>query len=172
MSLEKNQPRSRRHAIEREEEKAWVSFYRRVGSDFALATEVLVQLDSDAEMKRTHLGLYLCCKESLRTYKAREARDKRIGRSVRWMCHGLFVRPVAASLQAVRKQMRLGGEIAVACLPEVKAEPGIGKAGNLARETEFVTAQTSFQKQQAGITKDADAASNTEPSATPSRKAG
>jgi hypothetical protein len=65
MSLEKPRPRPRRSGIESEEERAWVGFYRRVGRDPAIATEVMAQLESDPEMKRTHLALYLCCKESL-----------------------------------------------------------------------------------------------------------
>ena len=44
MSLEKPHPRSKRPSIEHEEERAWVSFYKRVGNDLALATEVLAQL--------------------------------------------------------------------------------------------------------------------------------
>ena len=36
----------------------------------------LAQFESDPEMKRAHLALYLCCKESLRMHKARQARNK------------------------------------------------------------------------------------------------
>ena len=79
MSLEKPRPRPRRSGIESEEERAWVGFYQRVGRDSAIATEVMTQLESDPEMKRTHLALYLCCKESLRRHKAHQARNKRIG---------------------------------------------------------------------------------------------
>ena len=62
MSLEKPHSRAKRTGIEYEEERAWVSFYKRVGNDLALATEVLSQLESDPEIKRSHLALYLCCK--------------------------------------------------------------------------------------------------------------
>jgi hypothetical protein len=57
---EKVRPRAKRFGVEFEEERAWVSFYRRVRHDATLATEVLAQLEADAEMKRTHLAL-LCC---------------------------------------------------------------------------------------------------------------
>jgi hypothetical protein len=87
MSLEKPRPRPRRSGIESEEERAWVGFYKRVGRDPAIATEVMAQLESDPEMKRTHLALYLCCKESLRRHKARQARNKRIGQFVRGLGH-------------------------------------------------------------------------------------
>jgi hypothetical protein len=72
---EKVRPRAKRFGVEFEEERAWVSFYRRVRHDATLATEVLVQLEADAEMKRTHLALVLCCKEALRAHKARQARE-------------------------------------------------------------------------------------------------
>src|SRR6218665_1781690 len=84
-------PRPRRSGIEAEEERAWVEFYQRVRSDAVLAAEVLAQLDKDAEMKRSHLALYLSCKESLRREKAREARNKRIGYFVRPPAHLPFM---------------------------------------------------------------------------------
>ena len=93
MSLEKSHPRHRRSGIESEEERAWVGFYQRVSREPAIATEVMIQLESDPEMKRTHLALYLCCKESLRQHKIRQVRNKRIGQFVRWLSHSLFVRP-------------------------------------------------------------------------------
>ena len=55
--FEKSRPRPRRSGIESEEERAWVGFYQRVGRDPAIATEVMAQLESDPEMKRTHLAL-------------------------------------------------------------------------------------------------------------------
>ena len=109
MSLEKSHSRHRRSGIEFEEERAWVGFYQRVSRDPAIATEVMIQLESDPEMKRTHLALYLCCKESLRVHKARVARNKRIGQFVRGICHGLFVAPA----QALRRALHLGGDLAV-----------------------------------------------------------
>jgi hypothetical protein len=68
MSPEKPRPRARRCGIEFEEERAWVGFYKRVGRDPAIAAEVMAQLEADVDMKRTHLALYLCCKESLRVH--------------------------------------------------------------------------------------------------------
>ena len=53
MSLEKSHPRPRRSGIKYEEERAWVGFYQRVGRDPAIATEVMAQIESDPEMKRT-----------------------------------------------------------------------------------------------------------------------
>lgn len=113
MSPEKR-PRPKRSGIETEEERTWVEFYRRARSDAALAAEVLVQLERDVEMKRSHLALYLSCKETLRREKARQTRNKRIGFFVRWLTHTLLVVP----WQALRE---FGGEsrdIAIEMLPE------------------------------------------------------
>ena len=82
MPPEKPVPRDRRSNLEHEEEKAWVGFYKRVGDDFALATEVLAQLDSDPEMQGSHLAVYLCCREARRPQTARRARPQRGGRCV------------------------------------------------------------------------------------------
>ena len=145
MSLEKSHPRPRRSGIKYEEERAWVGFYQRVGRDPAIATEVMAQLESDPEMKRTYLALYLYCKESLRRHKVRQARNKRIGQFVRWLCHGLFVRP----WRTLQQVLRHGSDIAVEFLPEVVKEPALAQVRRLARETEFAAARTAFDPQAA-----------------------
>ena len=154
MSPEKPHPRTKRPSIEHEEERAWVSFYKRVGNDLALATEVLAQLDADPDMKRTHLALYLCCKESLRTHKARQARNKRIGLFVRWLCSELFVQWP----NAWRRSLRQGGDIAVECLPDtakdVGKEPALAKTRQLTKEPTFATAQADFRQQKTALASD------------------
>ena len=155
MSLEKPPPRTKRSSIEHEEERAWVSFYKRVGNDLALATEVLAQLDSDPDMKRSHLALYLGCKESLRTYKARQARNKRIGQCVRWFFSGLFTQLFVQWPSAWRRSLRQGGDIVAACLPQtendVGKEPAMAKTRQLTQEPSFVTAQADFRQQKTGL---------------------
>lgn len=148
MSPEKPASRPRRSNLDHEEEKAWIGFYRRVGNDLALATEVLAQLDSDPEMKRSHLALYLCCKESLRTHKARHARNQRIGQFVRSLCGGLAARLFVQWPQALRHSLRRGGDIAVACLPEIGKEPAKAHAQALIREPAFAKAQAEFRQQE------------------------
>ena len=145
MSFEKSRPRTRRSSIEHEEERAWASFYQRVGSDPIIADEVMAQLESDPEIKRTHLALYLCCKKSLRQHKARQARNKRIGQFVRWLCHGLFIRP----LRGLRETLGHSSDIAVECLPETVKEPAVAQVRRLAREAEFATAHKTFGQQAA-----------------------
>ena len=145
MSLEKPRPRSRRSSIETEEERAWVGFYQRVGRDPAIATEVMAQLESDPEMKRTHLALYLCCKESLRRHKARQARHQRIGQFVRRLCHGLFVQP----WRSLQTGIQHGRDVAVECLPDVAKEPAVAQVHRLAGDAEFATAHAAFEQQAA-----------------------
>ena len=151
MSLEKPHSRAKRTGIEYEEERAWVSFYKRVGNDLALATEVLSQLESDPEIKRSHLALYLCCKESLRTHKVRLARNKRIGQFVRWIAGGMFTRLFVQWPQALHRGLRQGGDVAVECLPDIDKhvgkEPAMEKAEHLTQETRYATAQADFRQQ-------------------------
>ena len=138
---ERARPRAKRFGVEFEEERAWVTFYRRVGHDATIGAEVLTQLEADPELKRAHLALYLCCKESLRSHKARQARNKRIGQFVRWLCSGLFVAPA--------RLLRRGGDMALECLPETAKEPAGPQVRRLTREAEFARAQASFDPQAA-----------------------
>lgn len=156
MSQEKSRPRARRTGIEVEEERVWVHFYQHVGRDPAAATEVLAQLESDPEMKRTHLALYLCCKKSLRQHKARQVRNKRIGQFVRWLCHGLLIQP----LQRLRETLRHGSDIAVECLPETSKEPAVAQVRRLAREAEFATTRATFAQHAAQPAADVASAEN------------
>lgn len=145
MSQEKtHRPRARRPGVHLEEEKAWISFYRRIGNP-DIAAEVMHQLDSDPEMKRLHLALYLRCKESLRAQKTRQARNKRIGQFVRMAFGVVFVAPVTA----IQRLLRQSGAIAVECLPEVRKEPAVRQVKNLARDTEFAQAESEFDSQTA-----------------------
>jgi hypothetical protein len=164
MSPERPRPYTRRSGIEFEEERAWVGFYQRVGRDPAIAAEVMAQLEADVEMKRTHLALYLNCKESLRLHKARQARDKRIGQFVRGLGHALWVRPVLS----LRTRLRRGGEMAVECLPETRKEPALQQIRRLGRDAEFVAAKADFDQRAssaAGAATTADAPDASKPSA-------
>lgn len=141
MSPSLSRTRPRRASVATEEERAWVSFYQRVGQDAALAAEVLAQLDADVEMKRQHLALYLSCRESLRSCAAREARNARIGGFVRMTLHRVFV----AVPRSLGLRLKRGGEIAVACLPEAGAEPASAQLRRLASDREFEVARGAFE---------------------------
>jgi hypothetical protein len=135
-------PRSRRFGTDFEEERTWVTFYRRVGHDVALAGEVLAQLEADAEMKRDHLALYLCCKESLRNHKARQARNKRVGQFVRWLCHGLLLRPALA----LQRGLQQGRNMAVECLPVSVRQPAVPQVRHFPRKAESAQAHSDFDE--------------------------
>lgn len=168
MSQEKiHRSRSRRSGVDGEEEKAWIGFYRRVGNP-AIAAEVMQQLESDPEMKRTHLALYLRCKEALRTQKARQARHKRIGQFVRMLFSIMFVAPVIA----IQKALRQSGDIAVECLPEVRKEPAARQVKGLAQETEFAQARSEFDSQAAVPASRQTKAESAVTASSPASKAG
>lgn len=141
MNLTAARARPKRGAIGIEEERAWVSFYRRAGKDPAIAAEVLAQLDSDPEMKREHLALYLSCRESLRLHQAREARNQRFGRFVRWLLGGLFVRFPANA----RRAWGRGNDLAAACLPEEHSEPATAQVQRLAKSPKVRAARAAFK---------------------------
>lgn len=140
MSFENQRPRSKRSSVETEEERAWVSFYRRVRTDVAIATEVLAQLEADPESRRAHLALYLCCKESLRMHKARQARNKRFGQFVRLLCHRLVIVPA----QALRRLLSRSGDLVVECLPETTREPAVAQVRRLAKDPAFAPSAAAF----------------------------
>lgn len=141
MNVTAARARPRRGAIGIEEERAWVSFYRRAGKDPTIAAEVLAQLDTDPEMKREHLALYLCCRESLRLHQAREVRNQRFGRFVRWLLGGLFVRFPANARRALGR----GGDLAAACLPEEPNEPATAQVQRLAKSPKVRAARAAFK---------------------------
>lgn len=135
--------RLKRSGVELEEEKAWVDFYRRVGDDATLATEVLQQLESDPVMKRVHMALLLCCKDSLRKHKVRQARAKRIGQFVRWTCRRIFI----DTFTLARIWLKGAGVMAVECLPEVKKEPAVQQMRSLRTEPGLEPVEIKFQKE-------------------------
>jgi hypothetical protein len=155
MSHDDPKGRGRRSGIDHEEERAWIGFYRRVGHDVAVAAEVLGQLEGDPDAKRRHLALFLCCKESLRSHKARQQRHRRIGVLVRGLCHGLFVAPPHAVAHLVRRC----GELALECLPQVRREPAVPKVRRLTQSPEFAAAQSAFLQHAAAPSADESAAS-------------
>jgi len=94
----------RRHGISHEEEKLWIGFYQRVHRDPALASELLALMRADAIMRREHLALYLCCRESLRVAHQRQRRDQHIAR--------LLDRALLGPWRALRQIWQPSGAIA------------------------------------------------------------
>ena len=145
MTVHTFRSRPPRPSVQSEEERAWVSFYQRARHNPAIAAEVLTQLDLDAEMKREHLALYLCCRESLRLHEARAARDQRIGRSVRWLVDAVTVQ----SLAAVRRVFGRTTDVAMACLPGAADEPAQAQVGRLAADPAIRAARATFRRRAA-----------------------
>ena len=146
MTVHTFRSRPPRPSVQSEEERAWVSFYQRARHNPAIAAEVLTQLDLDPEMKREHLALYLCCRESLRLHEARVARDQRIGRSVRWLVDAVTVQ----SLAAVRRVFGRTSDVAMACLPGGADEPAQAQLRRLAADPAIRAARASFRRRATG----------------------
>src|SRR5438552_3298314 len=125
-----------RTSVALEEEKAWVGFYSRVGNP-AIAAEVIQHLDADADQKRTHPALYLRCKESLRTKKARQARTKRISSFMRRILGGLLRHPESN----LRSQSRHSARIVLEGLSESMREPAQQAMKNRPQTAELAAAQ-------------------------------
>ncbi len=125
--------KAKRSAVEIEEERAWVRFYRQVGQA-DIAAEVLAQLDTDAQARHDHLALYLSCRESLRAHKARTQRNKRIGQ---------FVRQAGRVLVVGLKTSR-AIDLLVECLPEARREPATAKVRQLRRDADVAQAHAAF----------------------------
>ena len=111
--------KAKRSAVEIEEERAWVRFYRQVGQA-DIAAEVLAQLDADAQARHDHLALYLSCRESLR------APD-----------------PLVA-LRALRLKTSRAIDLLVECLPEARREPATAKVRQLRRDADVAQAHAAF----------------------------
>lgn len=138
----KRAARPRRASVMWEEEKAWITFYRRLG-DPAVAAELIQHFDADPDMKRAHPALYLRCKQTIRSNKERQARAKRIVHFVRMLMRAVVVTP----LMALRRVLRSGGDIAVECLPEARVEPAIRHVKSLAQKPEFANERKGFTNQ-------------------------
>lgn len=132
--------KAKRSAVEIEEERAWVRFYRQVGQA-DIAAEVLAQLDTDAQARHDHLALYLSCRESLRAHKARTQRNKRIGQFVRQAGRVLVAEP----LRALRQKTSRAIDLLVECLPEMRREPATAKVRQLRHDAEVARAHAEFE---------------------------
>lgn len=133
-------PLPRRPTVQSEEEQAWVSFYRRARHQPTVAAEVLAQLDLDPDMKRAHLALYLCCRESLRLHEERAARDARLVAGLRWLGNAIAVR----GLGGLRRLLGRAGDIALASLPVAAPEPAKAKVRRLAADPALRSARAAY----------------------------
>ena len=114
-----------------EEDHAWCQLYLRAGQ-YSVAAEVVKHLDSHAEEKRFHLGLYLRCKETLRRHAAMRARNQRIAGFVRQMIEVLVIGPLLA--------LREVGAIAYEMLPHARREPATTRIRQMKNDPQFAQA--------------------------------
>lgn len=136
-------PRPKRTGVDIEEDKVWIGFYEEVRGDAAIAKEIKTLLDDDLAMKQTRQGLYLMCQRKLRLEKERQARNDRIGRFVRRLFTSIFV----DFPNALRQATRNGGDIAVACLPELPDDPAQQQVQRLTTQPKYKQAQEAFVQQ-------------------------
>ncbi|MGK5015022.1 hypothetical protein [Janthinobacterium sp. HLS12-2] len=71
----------RRSLVEVEEERVWVSLYRRA-ADPMIAAELVAHLEKSGELRFQHSGLYLRCKHVLRREKVRQIHLRKIGAGI------------------------------------------------------------------------------------------
>lgn len=136
-------PRPKRTGVDIEEDKVWIGFYEEVRGDAAIAKEIKTLLDDDLAMKQNRQGLYLMCQRKLRLEKERQARNDRIGRFVRRLFTSVFV----DFPNALRQATRNGGDIAVACLPELPDDPAQQQVQRLTERPKYKQAQEAFVQQ-------------------------
>ena len=137
-----------------DEDRAWAQLYASVGQA-ATAEEVVRQLDADAEARRSHLALYLRAKTTLREHRAADARNQRIGASVRTVMRSvaaLLTNLVMGPFRLLRSLLSTGSDVVVEMLPPARREPAKIRVSTLTRDPEFAKAAERFTATADGAT--------------------
>ena len=113
------------------EDHAWCQLYLNA-TQFSVAAEVVKHLDSHADLKRAHLGLYLRCKETLRRHAALQARNERIAGFVRLTLDVLIMGPIRA--------LREITAVLIETLPQLQREPGVTRLRQMKDDPHFAQA--------------------------------
>lgn len=95
------------------EDFAWEALYRSA-HDSATAAEVVAFLAADVEARRTHLALYLRCRQTVRVAKVRRIRIRRIAALLRRLVQVV----IAAPLAAFGRVLRGGSDVAIERMPQ------------------------------------------------------
>jgi hypothetical protein len=111
--------------MDHEERRAWSDVYRTVERDVDLAAEVMQSLDTDPLLKRSHLALYLRCRQSVRSHRARRTRNRRMGQALR-----LVWSSVNRQISRVCMSLRRIGEGAVDLVTAVLVPPSVPDRGS------------------------------------------
>ena len=142
-------PRSNRRTAE--EDRAWAQLYASVGQA-ATAEEVVRQLDADAEARRSHLALYLRAKTTLRERRVADARNQRIGASVRTFVRSVVAILVVGPVRLLRSLLSTGSDVAVETIAPARRDPAKARVSTLTRDPEFAKAAERFTATADGAT--------------------
>lgn len=104
------------------EDRAWDDLYRSV-KDPTTATEVVELFDADLDVRKSHLALYLRCRQTVRAVELRRIRIERVAAFL----HVVIKTPFVAMLRLFRG----GTDVAIEMMPKVE-----GRAPGSARKSE------------------------------------
>lgn len=137
-------PAPQRHRLS-SEEMAWEALYRSA-NDPASAAEVVQYFDSDNQLQKSHLALYLRCRQTVRLEEARRYRAERTAVLIRWVVlFGLLI-----PFRALAGLFKRGQDVALELPPALSAatarkEPAAKRVRKLVRASpEFAQAQAGF----------------------------
>ena len=130
-----------------EEDRAWAQLYASVGQA-STAEEVVKQLDTDTEARRSHLALYLRAKTTLRDRRVADVRNQRIGAFARSVVAIMVVGP----FRVLRSLLSTGSDVAVEMLPRARRDPAKARVSTLTRDPEFAKAAERFTATSDGAT--------------------
>ncbi len=134
-----------------EEDRAWAQLYANVGQA-ATAEEVVKQLDADTEARRSHLALYLRARTTLRERRVADARNQRIGASVRTFVRSVVAILVVGPVRLLRSLLSTGSDVAFKTIAPARRDPATARVSTLTRDPEFAPAAERFTATTDGAT--------------------
>lgn len=146
------------------EDVAWHALYRSA-HDPSRAAEVVEYLENDEASRKSHLALYLVCRQTMRAHEIRQIRIQRFASLLQLVVQISLVMPVMAVLRLFRGASDLAVELkpntgAEAPARRTKAEPAAKRVRKLVKQPEFAQAMGNFPSA-------AQAASSDSPAAVP-----
>lgn len=136
------------------EDIAWHALYRSA-HDPSRAAEVVEYLDIDEASRKTHLALYLVCRQTMRAHDLRQIRIRQTAAFLRLAGRMLFVMPILQLARLLHAIRDLGMELmpdAGAVVPTAarpKAEPAAKRVRRLVKQAEFAEVRKSVSASQA-----------------------
>lgn len=135
------------------EDIAWHALYRSA-HDPSRAAEVVEYLDADEASRKTHLALYLVCRQTMRAHDLRQIRIQQTAAFLRLAGRVLFIMPVLQVARLFHAIQDLGMELmpaagTVATTARPKAEPAAKRVRRLVKQQEFAEVRKSVSASQA-----------------------